>query len=100
VACRRAHRREAHRPREAPGRPSGPDLAPRRPPGIGLAVAHKLDPLLARCAAHDTPLGNAVEALAVMARAFMRRLGVVGISPLRVIAFTTGGLLLARVPSG
>lgn len=65
----------------------------------GLRVAHDCDPMLAPCAAHDTPIANAVESLAVMARAFMRRLGVVGISPWRVIAFKTGGLLVERVPT-
>lgn len=65
----------------------------------GLAVAHELDPLLASCAARGAPLANAVEVLAVMARASMRRLGVVAISPWRIIVFKTGGLLLARTPS-
>lgn len=67
---------------------------------IGVHTAHAYDPELAPVAARPTPIAGAVEALAVMARAVVRRLGLVGVSPWRLIAVLSGGLLARPAPSG
>lgn len=67
---------------------------------IGVRNAHDFDANLGPMTVRPSPLTNAVEALGVMARAIVRRVGPLGVSPWCLIAVMSGGLVTPRVASG
>jgi len=66
----------------------------------GVVAAHELDCSRGPMKPRATPLAEAVDALGCAARAAVLRLGLVGVSPWRIIAMVSHGELLAGLPAG
>jgi hypothetical protein len=63
--------------------------------GVAVEFAHRADPQFVPPPPRGRALADAVEALGLAAAAAVRRLGLVGLSPWRIIATITRGWLLA-----
>ncbi len=68
--------------------------------GRAVCVGHELEPDQPRAVPRASRLAEAIDALGFAASAAVRRLGLVGSSPWRIIAMITGGLLLGPHPGG
>jgi hypothetical protein len=66
----------------------------------GVVAAHDLEPGHGPMKPRATALAEAVDALGVAASAAVRRFGLVGVSPWRIIAMLSNGELLAGLPAG